>query len=343
MKISMSVAACALAPMLTFGGSYGVERTVDRGEEAVVLTDKTQDARVVVIPSLGDRAVEFSIHGKNVLFVPPDRERGINGIPFLAPWANRLSEEGYWANGKHYLLNKGLHNYQDSGLPIHGLLTDSKLWEVTEAKADNENAHLTCRLQFWKSPELMAQWPFAQEYEITYRLSNGELEVRTSVKNLSSEPIPVSIGFHPYYQLPGIPRDEWSLTTPIDKAVTTDKRLIPTGEIKPSDLPNPIPMRGHTLDNGFTDLTRDSSGRAHFHLASGSEAIDVTFGPKYQVAVLWEPPANGSFNPQFICIEPMAAVTDGINLQHQGLYNALQSVAPGQVWTESFWIRPSGL
>ena len=75
--------------------------------------------------------------------------------------------------------------------------------------ADSRSAHLTSRLQFWKYPDLMAQWPFAQEYEVTYSLADGVLEVKTTITNLSADPMPVIIGFHPFFQIPGIPRDEW--------------------------------------------------------------------------------------------------------------------------------------
>lgn len=40
--------------------------------------------------------------------------------------------------------------------------------------------------------------------------------------------------------------------------------------------------------------------------------------------------------------EPMAAVTDALNLAHRGVYKDLQSIPPGQAWQESFWVRPSG-
>jgi len=35
------------------------------------------------------------------------------------------------------------------------------------------NVRLTSKLEFWKYPDLMAQWPFAHEYEITQRLAGG--------------------------------------------------------------------------------------------------------------------------------------------------------------------------
>jgi len=39
----------------------------------------------------------------------------------------------------------------------------------------------------------------------------------------------------------------------------------------------------------------------------------------------------------------MAAITNGPNLAHDGKYAALQSVAPGETWSESFWVRASGI
>jgi aldose 1-epimerase len=41
---------------------------------------------------------------------------------------------------------------------------------------------------------------------------------------------------------------------------------------------------------------------------------------------------------EFICFEPMAAITNAFNLAHAGLYKELQSIPPGASWTESFWL-----
>jgi aldose 1-epimerase len=38
----------------------------------------------------------------------------------------------------------------------------------------------------------------------------------------------------------------------------------------------------------------------------------------------------------------MTGITDAMNLAYRGLYHDLQMLPPGQVWQESFWIRPSG-
>jgi aldose 1-epimerase len=54
--------------------------------------------------------------------------------------------------------------------------------------------------------------------------------------------------------------------------------------------------------------------------------------------VVWEPA-----NQNFICFEPMAGITNGVNLAHEGKYKDLQVLAPGATWKESFWVKASGI
>jgi aldose 1-epimerase len=288
----------------------------------------------------------MKVHGKNILYHPSDLTE-LGGIPFLAPWADLLDEPAFWANDKRYGFNLGLGNVHLGDIqgerPIHGLLTNSPLWQVIELAADEGCSHVSSRLEFWKHPDLMAQWPFAHEYAITYRLSDGVLEVETRVSNLSEDPMPLAIGFHPYLQIPDIPRDEWVVHLPARTHVMADEHQIPTGEMRPLDIPNPLSLRGQTLDDGFTDLERDANGRARFSIESGGESggkvVEILFGPKYPVATIWLP---GEM-PQFICTEPLTAIINGINLAHEGKYSELQQIPAGGNWTESFWIRASGI
>ena len=57
-------------------------------------------------------------------------------------------------------------------------------------KHDRTAAWLTRRLDAYRQPAWMNQWPFAHTVEMTYRLQDGVLEVRTKVVNLSTEPMP---------------------------------------------------------------------------------------------------------------------------------------------------------
>jgi aldose 1-epimerase len=327
---------------------YVAQQVTENDIPVIRLVDSVRGVEVSVVPSLGNRAYEMKMHGKNILHFPYadlaefQKKPGLNSIPFLAPWANRIDGTGFYANGKKYEFNLGLGNVSKTGLPMHGLLSASGLWKVTEVAADARSAHVTSKLEFWRNPALMAQWPFAHEYEMTYRLADGMLEVNVVITNLSSEAMPVAVGFHPYFRIPDIPRDEWTLRMPACKAVVADERRIPTGEFKPCDLPNPLPLQGRTLDNGFTDLERGADGRARFAIESAGKTVEVFFGPKYLVAVIWEPAAPAGQTREFVCIEPMASVTNGINMGHAGTYPDLQTIPAGGKWSESFWIRAAG-
>ena len=98
-----------------------------------------------------------------------------------------------------------------------------------------------------EDPEWMSQFPFAHTVEITYRLSNGTLEVRTTIHNESRDPMPLLIGFHPWYQIPGVPRDDWKLHSPVREHYTLSNKLVPTGEKKAVDLPDPLPLWAASL------------------------------------------------------------------------------------------------
>lgn len=337
-----------LLPMASFGQDYKAEQVIDHGVEIVRLTDAAHGVEVSVAPGIGNRAYEMKVHGKNILYFPfadvgefQKRPR-LCGIPFLAPWADLLSEQAFWANGKKYVFNMELGNVRGA-MPSHGLLVTSPLWKVTRVAADARSAYVTSRLEFWKYPDLAAQWPFAHDYEMTYSLANGELEVRTTIANLSTEAMPLVIGYHPFFQIPDIPRDEWVAHFPARVHVVPGEHNIPTGEMRPLDVPNPLPLRGRTLDDGFTDLERDRDGRAHFWIESGGKKVETLLGPKYPVATIWLPNDPGGQPREFICFEPLTTIINGVNLAHEGKWSGLQTIPPGEKWTESFWVRASGI
>jgi aldose 1-epimerase len=341
----MRLFAALLFPLMSTAANYSAQKAVMDGIEVVLLADAVHHAEVAIAPSIGNMAYEFKVNGKNAFWLPYETlaelkaKPQFGGIPFLAPWANRLSEDAFFANGKKYRLNRDLGNIRgdQNQNPIHGLLNFSADWSVTGVGADSNSASVTSRLDFWKYPEMMAQFPFAHTIEMTYRLHEGVLEVRTTIENLSADPMPVGIGYHPYFQLHDAPRDQWKVHLAARDHLALSKMLIPTGERKPVKFSDPLPLAGVALDDVFGGLVRDAAERATFFVEGAHEKISVTYGPKYTVAVVYAPAGR-----QFICFEPMSAITDGFNLAHAGLYQELQSIPPGGIWRESFWIAPSG-
>ena len=321
--------------------NYSAQKIIVDGIDVVRLTDAAHKTEVSIIPSIGNMAYEFKVDGHNVLYWPYKSladfkaKPGFAGIPFLAPWANRLDEDAFWANGKKYVLNPDLGNFRrdQNKLPIHGLVSYAPDWEVASVKADDHAAQLTSRLEFWKKPEWMAQFPFAHTIEMTYRLADGALEVRTVVENHSSEPMPLVIGYHPYYQLTDSRRDEWTVHIAAKDHYELSGKLIPTGVTKPIAFPDPVPLAAHQLDDVFEGVNHDDS----FWVQGAKQKIAIHYGAKFPVAVVYAPPRGN-----FICFEPMTGITDGFNLAHAGVYKDLQSVPAGGRWEESFTIRPSG-
>ncbi len=334
-------AVLLLLPLMSEAANYSAKKLVVDGLEIVRLDDLAHHTEVSIVPSIGNIAYSFTVNGKDILFSPYQtlaqfKEKPVLlGVPLLAPWANRLSEDAYYANGKKYLLNPGLENirYDPNHQPIHGLVSFTSHWEVVDVHSGTDAASVTSRLQLWKYPDWMAQFPFAHEIEITYRLSNGVLEIRTEIDNLSADTMPLSVAYHPYYQITDAPRDEWRVHLAVRKHYELSSKLIPTGQTKANDLPDPVPLAGHTLDDVFGGVPEGEE----FWVQGKIQKIAIRFGPKFPVAVVYAPPGRG-----FICFEPMSGITNAFNLNHDGFYPELQTIPPGAKWQESFWIHPSG-
>ena len=112
---------------------------------------------------------------------------------------------------------------------------------MTDLRADANAAWVTSRLDFYRQPDWMAQFPFAHTIEMTYRVKDGILEVRTVLNDLSAEPMSVSIGFYPFYRVNDAPRDECTIAIGARTQWILTPQNIPTGETRSIEqlLPNP--------------------------------------------------------------------------------------------------------
>jgi aldose 1-epimerase len=326
------------------GQNYSAHRATVDGIEIVRLTDGRHNTKVSIIPSVGNIAYEMKVNGANVFWWPYrslaefKAKPGFAGNPFLGPWANRLDQDAFYANGHKYTLNPNLGNIGRDPFhhPIHGFLSYVP-WTVTAVGADRNDAWVSSKLEFWKHPDWIAQFPFAHNLVMTYRLREGALEVHLIVENLANDPMPLSFGFHPYFTVHDAPRDAWTVHVAASDHVLLSDQLIPTGKVEPSSVPDPYPLDSGQLDDVFSALQWDSKGLATFWVQGAKQRVSVVYGPNYPVAVVYAPQGK-----DFICFEPMAAVTNAMNLAHAGLYANMPYVPAGGRWEESFWIRAEG-
>jgi aldose 1-epimerase len=320
---------------------YSAEEGSKDGFRTIQLADGESGLTAQIVPDAGNNAFSLAL-GEDEFLWRPDRplnelvqHRMLFGTPFLSPWANRLEENRYWVDGSQYHINPGLGNirFDHSHQPIHGLLLFER-WRVGTLHADHDAAEVTSTFDFTERPKLMAQFPFAHRLEMRHSLRNGRLHVTTRLANGCKESLPVSLGFHPYFRLPGGDRSDWELRICARKHYTLNDKRIPTGETS-ARKPACVQVKDVELDDVYSDLARDAEGYARFSLSSETACLHVGFGRRYPVGVVFAP-ATGNF----VCIEPMCAITNALNLSHRGICEC-QRVEPGGTWEEEFWMEPA--
>jgi aldose 1-epimerase len=243
------------------------------------------------------------------------------GIPFLYPWANRLSGVRYRVEGRQVVLDpkSPLLHLDDRGLPIHGVPWARLVWDVTQATADT----LTARLD-WTAEELLAVFPFRHHVELAVVLRPEGLTLQTTVVASGNQAVPVSFGFHPYLALPGSSRSQWRLALPRMRQYVLDGRGIPTGS--------------ETVFAGFDGLLGQTSFDDGFALLEEPATLSVR-GPdrRLSLELLEGYGCTQVFAPRdkaFIALEPMTAPTAALS---DG--RGLGVVAPGGQFRAVFSIR----
>jgi len=166
-----------------------------------------------VVPSIGNLAYEMKVHGHNIVHFPyadigEFAQRPAQcAIPFSRPMGQPDDRTRLLGQRQEIRVQRGLGNVRGA-LPIHGLLGNSPCGASPRPPPTLIPPTSPAACSSGKSPT-DGTVAFAHEYEMTYSLAEGVLEVRVTVTNLSSQPMPLMIGFHPYYRIPDIPRDEW--------------------------------------------------------------------------------------------------------------------------------------
>ena len=236
-----------------------------------------------------------------------------SGIPLLHPWANRLGGFGYAFDGDTVAFAPDSQELyiEEHGLPLHGLRAAAQGWEIREQDAQ--------RLAAGREFAGIEAFPFDHRLEVVAELSERTLTLTTTLTATGTRPVPIAFGYHPYLQLPGVPRAEWEITLPVGDRLLLDERLVPTGERAPAGaLDGPLGER--TFDDGFTldEL------RGPFVLAGGGRRIEVAFEAGYPYAQVFAPPTADA-----ICFEPMTAPADALR-------HGPPAVAPGESFSARF-------
>ena len=294
----------------------------------VTLRDPSSALSAVYIPGAGMLATSLSDGGTELL----GQRRGLDayvsagktmGIPLLYPWANRLSAKTYEVEGETVTLAPDAYGVRtdNNGLPIHGLLAAYPAWQ-TQRVSDQK---LSAELDFGAQHELLASFPFPHLVELTVELSDRTLTVSTTVTPTAGKAVPLVYGYHPYLQLPGVPRAQWQVEMPTMRHLVLDDTGLPTGAT--AEMPATTDELGdRVFDDGF-DQVDDG---AVFAVSGGGRRLEVRFERGYPAAQVFAPAGE-----TVICFEPMTAPTDALRR------SGYRCARPGEPDTTVFSIKVS--
>jgi len=264
----------------------------------------SDDLEAVFLPELGMLGVSLQHRGAEILRRVDDlkgaRARGRTaGIPLLHPWANRLSAWRYRASGRDVELDQAsaLLHRDANGLPIHGVPWSMLGWRVIAATRTRLEAQLD-----WTRDDLLAVFPFPHRLAMTVDLAGDGLTLQTTLLAHGRDAVPLSFGFHPYFGLPDVPRDEWRLSLPVMRRLALDARGIPTGAEESFEGLDAA-LGELAFDDGFALLDQ----RATLSLTGGGRRISVEFLEGYRFAQVYAP-----LGEEFIALEPMTAPTNAL-------------------------------
>lgn len=282
--------------------------------------------QAVFLPSAGMLCASLRHHGVELLRRVDDLDgaatRGSTaGIPFLHPWANRLSGLQYRAAGREVALdpNSPLLHQDERGLPMHGVPWSRLTWAVTEIALDRIAARLD-----WTDSLLLSVFPYPHRVDLVATLRPNGLTLETTLVAGQGGAVPVSFGFHPYIGLPGPVRADWRLTLPAMRRLVLDDRGIPTGR-EERFAGRDEPLGTLAFDDGFALFDVPTS----MSIGGAGRRISVVLLDGFRNAQVFAPKEKA-----FVAFEPMTAPTDAL-VSGSGL----RLVEPGGTFSATFCIH----
>ena len=252
-------------------------------------------------------------------------ERKTMGIPLLYPWANRLEGMRVEVAGREVVLDRISPplRVDDNGLPMHGLLAGVDGWEIERHEPTGNGAVLAARFDFAAHEDLVAAFPFPHEVLFEATLQGPTLTITTSVLASRGAPVPITFGYHPYFVLPGVPREEWDVHVPVSEGLRLDHLMLPTGETVGAHVADG-PLGARTFDDAYL---APADGAA-FVLSGGGRRVEVAFDAAYPYSQVFAPEAD-----DVIAFEPMTAPTNAL-----ATGSDLQVVAAGDRFDAAFTV-----
>ncbi len=218
-------------------------------------------------PSVADAASQLTGTGKDQL----GNASFSFGGAFLIPYPNRIigepSSDGksvitQW-RGHTLALPANFPSKQPGGrvVAIHGLITQAKVEDLqTQTTADGQTVTGVIH-----AGDFGGHWLSDTDLNLTIALTGDAVDATITARNVGKEPEPISIGWHPYFQIPSGHRAQVRLQIPASMMAVVNNYgdAFPTGQLKPVkgteydyNAPEGVALDDHFLDDNFSHLQR---------------------------------------------------------------------------------------
>ncbi|WP_257458394.1 aldose epimerase family protein [Archangium lipolyticum] len=272
----------------------------------VVLTDG--GSRAEVVPERGALVSRFTVEGEPILYLDEstlaDATKNVRGgIPVLFPAPGVTPGGKYLVDGREYPIRR------------HGFARDLP-WDVRTQEASR------VVLALGHSEQTLREFPWRFEALLTVTLRGSALHLTFSAENRDSRPMPLHLGYHPYFHVPQANKASARVETDASRA--WDNRQGAHVPFTGLDLTGPE-LDMHLIDHSPQGTTLERG--------PGLRPVELAWSPSFTTLVVWT--LGGR---DFVCVEPWTA-PGGALQTHQGLL----TVAPGSTFSSEFEISVAPL
>jgi len=251
------------------------------------------------------------------------------GGAILLPYANRIrgtlspdrrTIEAKILGGTVHLPANGGHWKPGGELyAIHGLLLAARMDDVQQTAKDEED-RATASLH---AGDFGGRWLSQTDVRCENVLRSESFTLTVTATNAGSDPrrpLPMGIGWHPYFIVPSGRREQARLHLPAHQRVLVNPDGLPTGEVVPVagtpfdfSAPSGRSLDALPLDDCFVDLDRSTDGTITAELIDPAASYGlriVATSPAIQAVQVYGPP-----DAPFLAVEPQLNWADPFGRQ----------------------------
>ena len=265
------------------------------------------------------------------------------GGAILLPYANRirgkLSSDGKTITATVAGKTVTLPANWTSGKPgaekhsIHGLMRRAEFQHVVEHDGEKDSS-VTADLH---AGSFDGHWLSDTDVKVETKLSHDAFEMTATAKNVGHEPLPMGIGWHPYFVLPSgdraqarlyLPAKERAVMNNYDDTFTTGKLVATQGTPYDYSASGGRALGTQYLDDNFSELDRNVKGEAIAEIIDPAAKYGlrlVTRSPEIKSIQVYAPPAKN-----FVAIEPQFNLPDPYNKNWGKVDTGMVLLKPGE-------------